>query len=406
MAILGALFAALLFAPQTDYVAGGLKALDANQPAAAEPLFRKAIEAEPGDYSAHFNLALALSLEHKDPEAVAELRKTLELKPGLYEANLNLGILLLRDGQAAEALPVLKEAAEAKAKDVKPKDLRPNLYYAQALFDTGDAAQAERHFAALAEIDPKSTAAQLGLARALFQQGKLPEATEHFRSAGSQDGLLEVAGALEKAGRKDEAIAIYKEFPDDPAVRTHLGQIQIDNKDAAAAVANLEEAVRKSPNPANRLALADAYKLNKQPEKVIEQLQLAVASEPNNYERRMSLGRTLRDERRLVPASEQFLAAAKLKPDAVEAWNELASAAIVSENYAAGLAALDHVRALGKEIPGDYFRRAITLDKLQQKPQALAAYRQFLAAANGAHPNQEIQARARVRIIENELRKK
>jgi Tfp pilus assembly protein PilF len=401
MAIFAAFLAALLFAPQVDYLADGIKALDANRPAAAEPLFRKAIEAESGDYAAHFNLALALSLQRKDAEAVSELRKTLELKPGLYEANLNLGILLLRDKQPAAALPLLKEAAEAQAKDA-----RPNLYYAQALLDTGDAAEAAQRFASAAAIDPKSTAAQLGLARALLEQGKLPEAAEHFRAAAFKDGLLEVAAALEKVGRKEEAIAIYKEFPDDPAVRTHLGQMQIESKDVAAAVPNLEEAVRKSPTSANRLALADAYRLNKQPAKTIEQLQLAVVSDPDNYDLRMSLGRTLRDEHRLVPASEQFLAAAKLKPDAVQAWNELASAAIVSENYAAGLAALDHVRALGKEIPGDFFLRAITLDKLKQKPQALAAYQQFLSSDNGAHPDQDFQARTRMRIIENELRKK
>ena len=62
------------------------------------------------------NLALALSLQQKDPEAIAELRKTLELKPGLYEADLNLGILLLRSGKPADAAVVLKEASEAKPK--------------------------------------------------------------------------------------------------------------------------------------------------------------------------------------------------------------------------------------------------------------------------------------------------
>jgi Tfp pilus assembly protein PilF len=399
MVVPGALFVALLFAPQVDYLADGLKALDANQPAAAEPLFRKAIEAAPGDYGAHFNLALALSLERKDAEAVSEFRRTLELKPGLYEADLNLGTLLLRDKQPAEALPVLKEAAETK-----PKEIRPNLYYAQALLDIGDAAHAAERYAGVLEIDPKANGAELGLARAFFRQDKLPDAAQHFRAAGSKDGLLEVAAAFEKAGRTDEAVAIYKEFPDDPAIRAHLGLIQIDNKDAAAAIPNLEEAVRKSPVTSNRLALADAYRLNKQPAKAIEQLQLAVLSDPDNYDLRMQLGRILRDEHRLIPAGDQFLTAAKLKPDSVQAWHELAAAAIVGENYAAGLAALDKVRALGQEIPGDFFLRAITLDKLKQKPQALAAYRQFLAADNGSHPDQEFQARARMRIIENELK--
>ena len=79
-----------------DYLSDAQKALAANQPAVAEPLLRKAIEQDAADYGAHFNLALALSLQRKDAEAIAELNRTLALKPGLYEANLNLGILLLR----------------------------------------------------------------------------------------------------------------------------------------------------------------------------------------------------------------------------------------------------------------------------------------------------------------------
>src|SRR3569623_173992 len=86
---------AQLLAQPADYLAQGMKALDANQPAAAEPLFRKAVEANPSDLQANFNLALVLGMENKDPEAVAVWRKTLELKPGLYEADLNLGILLI-----------------------------------------------------------------------------------------------------------------------------------------------------------------------------------------------------------------------------------------------------------------------------------------------------------------------
>jgi predicted Zn-dependent protease len=392
MGLFGAFLVMLLGTSLEDDLADALKFLDAKQPAQAEPLLRKAIAAEPADYFAHFNLALALSMQQKDPEAVAEYRKTLELKPGLYEADLNLGTLLLRDRQPADAVPVLKEASEAR-----PQEKRPALYYAQALLDSGDAAEAETRFAALGEKD--------GLARAYFAQSKLAEAAEEFRAAADKNGLLQVAAAYEKSGDQAGAIAIYKEFPDDPAVREHLGRLQVDANDAVAAIPNLEDAVRKSPNTANRLALADAYRLAKQPAKMLQQLQLAAIADPGNFDLRMAYGRALRDNHNLIPAAQQFLAATKLHPDAVPAWNELASALIVGENYPAGLAALDHIRALGKEIPGDYFLRAITLDKLKQRPEAIAAYKQFLSADGGNHPDQEFQARQRVRIIENELKK-
>src|ERR1700683_2380019 len=128
MALSCALAVLLLFSPQQDFLAEGLKALDANQPAAAEPLLRQAVEADANDFSAHFNLALALSLQQKDAEAIQELRRTLELKPGLYQADSNLGTLLLRNKRAAEAVPVLKEALESTA-NTGAKGARANFLY-------------------------------------------------------------------------------------------------------------------------------------------------------------------------------------------------------------------------------------------------------------------------------------
>jgi tetratricopeptide (TPR) repeat protein len=406
MAVWCAWAAVLLFAPQQDFLADGLKALDANQPAAAETLLRQAVASSPDDFSAHFNLALALSLEQKDAEAIQELRRTLELKPGLYQADSNLGTLLLRNKRPAEALPALKEAAA-----LKPVEPRINLLYAQALFETGDVAQAGEYYRKAAELDPKSAAALVGLARSDLKLAKLPEAAEHFRAAASIDpqykgAMLELAAEYERARMIPEAIAVYGEFPDNAAAKERLARLQVDNGNSAAAIPTLEAAVRQAPSVANRLALADAYKLNKQTGKVIEQLQLAAVSDPASFEVRMDLGRELRDQRRFVPAAAQFAAAAKIRPGEVKAWNELAAVLVVSEDYAGGLAALDHVRALGKEVPGDFFYRAISLEKLRQPKPALEAYRHFLDADGGKMPDQEFQARQRVRIIESELNRR
>src|SRR5690348_10983970 len=107
-----AILAALLALQTPDYTAEGAKALDDGHYEAAAQAFTKAIEADPKDYTAHFNLALAYSFLGKDAEGVAEYRKVLELKPGLYEAELNAGILLLRQKNPADALALLSQAAE------------------------------------------------------------------------------------------------------------------------------------------------------------------------------------------------------------------------------------------------------------------------------------------------------
>src|ERR1700733_2403071 len=182
MALSCALLAVLLFAPQQDFLAEGLRALDANQPAAAEPLLRQAVQADTNDFSAHFNLALALSLQQKDIEAIAELRRTLELKPGLYQGDSNLGTLLLRNKRAAEALPVLKEALESTPKTGE-KAARANFLYAQALYETGAFEQTKKNCRAAVELDPNSAAAQSGFGRCLFKQSHVSEAADRLLAA-------------------------------------------------------------------------------------------------------------------------------------------------------------------------------------------------------------------------------
>jgi tetratricopeptide (TPR) repeat protein len=401
----GALFLLFMLAPADDYLADGIKALDANQPAAAEPLLRKAVETSPTDVQAQFNLALVLGMEGKDSEAIAGYRKTLELSPALYEADLNLGILLLRNKQSADATIVLKEAATLKL-----HEFRPQVYYAQSLFETADFEQAEKKYRDAAEIDGKSGPASLGIARSLLKQGKLAESEPYYRTAASLDpayknAILELGSEFDKSGQGAEAIAIFKEFPSNPAVTARLTQLLLDSNNALAAIPNLEAAVKRLPNTANRLALIDAYKQTGQTTKVLEQLRLATALDGDNFDLRMSYGRALRDKRLFPEAVRQFQAAATLKPDSVTAWNDLAGALIVESQFDEGLAALDHVKALGKEIPGDLYLRAITLDKMHRKQPAVDAYKQFLSVAGGKYPDEEFLSRQRVRIIENELKR-
>jgi tetratricopeptide (TPR) repeat protein len=405
MWVLAAL-ALLLFRPATDYEAEGLKALDAKQYEQAAQLFSQAIQADPKDYAAHFHLALAYSLLGKDAEAIPEYQKTLDLKPGLYQAELNIGMLLLRDQRAKEAKPYLDAAVEAK-----PKEFRPQYYLAEALSAAGDASAAEAHYQAAAELDPKSAAAHLGLGRAQAKQNRLAEAAEHFRKAAEldpkfDDAILELASLFEQNHQPEEAVALYKKFPDNVAVEERLGELLIETKRYGEAIPYLERAVGGSPTPANRLALATAYELNQEPQKGLTQLAQAVAAEPTNYALHMRYGRDLRDVRQFLPAAEQFAAAAKLKPDSREAWNELAAMLNSAEQYPEALAALVRVHALGQEIPGDYYLRAIILDRLKQYQPARDAYQKFLDTSGGKNPNEEFKARQRIRIIERILSKR
>lgn len=402
------LFAAALWLLAQDPApsAEGMKALEEQRWEAAAQAFEKAAAADPKDYAARFHRALALGMLKRDAEAVAGYRAVLELKPGLYEAQLNLGMLLLRQNQAAEAVGPLEAAAEQK-----PGEFRPVFYAGEAQFAVGQWGRAEARFAKAVQIDPKSAAAHYALGRARARLGRLDEAAQSLRTAAGidvsyRDGLLELASLYEKARRPEEALAIYREFPELAAARERAGELLLEAGKAADAIAPLEEAVAKSPTTANRFALAAAYMRSHQSAKAIPLLEQAAAAEPRNYDLRLTYGRALMDSKQFLNAAREFSRAAQIQPDAVQAWSELATALILAEIYPQALAALDRVRALGGEKPGHIYFRAITLDRTKQLKPALEAYRQFLAASGNQNPNEEFKARQRIRIIEKELSKR
>lgn len=387
-----------------DFQAEGMKALEAQQYNAAVAAFTKAAAADPDDFVPRFHLGLAYSLMNQDAAAIENYRKTLQLKPGLYQAELNLGMVLLRQKRPDEAQPLLADAARQK-----PAEFRPLFYLAQSQLDSSPA-DAEKSYQAALAIDPKSAAAEAGLGQALLKQNRLDEAAGHLRKACEIDAayrpaLLELAAAYEAQKQNEPAIAIYREFPENPGARERVGVLLIQSGQAADAIPQLEAAVKQSPTTANRAALATAYLKAKQFDKALPLVEQALQKEPNDYDLRMLYGRLLRDKRDLKPAAQQFFLAARIKPDSAEAWSEMAGVLIVAEDYGPGLAALDKVRQLGAEKAGHVFLRAITLDRLHQPEPALESYQRFLAMSQGQNPNEEFKARQRIRILEKEKKK-
>lgn len=384
------LFAALLAqsllaqitpAQSADFDAAGKKALDARNYPEAIAAFRQAVAADPADYAAHFNLGFAYTMAGNDAQAVDEFKKVLELHPGIFEPQLNLGVSLLRLSRFAEA---------------------------------------ETAYRAALSIKPESAASEEGLGRALAHQNKMTDAEPHYRKAVSldpsyQNSLLDLAVAYEANHQSAAAIAIFREFPTDPAAEERMGALLLESGNSADAIPPLEFAVAKSPTQANRLALAQAYVKEKQLAKAEPLVAAALAQaapvrqpappqEENDL--RMFYGRILRDQRKFNDAAAQFQIVATRQPESVPAWTELAAVELVAEKFPQALAAFDRVRALGAETTPDFFFRALAHDHLHQAKDALEDYSKFLAAAKGAFPDQEFQARQRVLALEKELGKR
>ncbi len=398
-----AVAAALLIWQAVDPAAEGQKALNEGRYDEAVTAFSKAVAADPKDFFSHFNLALAYGYLRRDAEGVAEYRKTLDLKPGLYEAELNASILLMRDHAPAEALPLLLSSVAQKASEFQPRFL-----LAEAQLQTGAVDDSVASFTAALAIDPRSADAHLGLAHALARREDLAEAAPHFRQAAAlgaqyRPALLELAGLYEKADLLTEAVAIYKEFPENAAAQRRMSELLLETNSSAEAAARLERVYAAEPSPANRALLAQAYVASRRLDKAIPLLADAVAADAANFELRMSYGRALRDSRRFAEAAVQFQEAARLKPGEAAAWTESGAALSLADQPEAALAAFERAYDLGQDTPGNWFSRAIILDKLRKLKPALDAYQRFLALSHGGLPDQEFQARQRSRIIQREL---
>jgi tetratricopeptide (TPR) repeat protein len=111
------------------------------------------------------------------------------------------------------------------------------------------------------------------------------------------------------------------------------------------------------------------------------------------------------EKRLFAEASEAFRRRIQLVPEDIAGYTNLASARYLMKDYAGTVAALERVAALGKDTAGTYFLRGIALDQMGLKDAAFDNYQRFLEAGGEKNPDQEFQARQRLRVLALELKR-
>src|SRR5271167_3121761 len=71
-------------------------AIQKNDFAGAETLLKKALDKDPNNYQAWFDLGFVLNHLARTDESIAAYRKSVAAKPDVFESNLNLGLMLAR----------------------------------------------------------------------------------------------------------------------------------------------------------------------------------------------------------------------------------------------------------------------------------------------------------------------
>jgi len=281
----------------------------------SEELYRKAVEAAPGEPQCHFNWAMALSRVGNLRSSARELEATLRLDPEFPEAGFILGRtyaflgdfdaakgevqrLLAADETKAQGLCLAGEMARLqedlegatswylRAAAADPFYDNPPTYLGAAYFSLGDLDAAEKWTQRALVLDPDSVRAlnRLGLIR--YRQGRLKEAEQVFSRAESK-------------------------HPGYALVYNNLAVIYFEQGDIASAKAAYGRSIAAAPESTYaHLGLAMALERNREFAAAKREYRTALAIDPTYreaYQRLAALHRQLGE----VELAQGVLASAK-----------------------------------------------------------------------------------------------
>ena len=398
-------------APQSPALQAANDALAAQRWDQAVQLLQPLAAANPHDAHILYDLGSAQDALDQSSPAESSYRAAIAADNQYLEPRAALGLLLARQGRMDDARTALIAAAALKTED---KPLRARVLRALARIDekTRPAVARDELLAAL-QISPETPDDTLMAAElAESANGGGAAAEEAFRrllAAQPNDpaAAASLAHLLVQQKRNDEAQALLestlKAHPGDPALSVQLASLLTSEGKNAQALPLVESAHAADPaNPDLAHMLALLYLDRKQFDRAEPLLAAQVAAHPHDGALADADAHALIELKRFQDA-EAVLRPVVTDPkffSGKDAWGEAAFdlAFAASENGQP-----DQVLRIVAEratvlppTPSILFLTAISLDKLHRRKEAIEAYRQFLAASDGAFPNEEFEARHRL----------
>jgi Flp pilus assembly protein TadD len=196
--------------------------------------------------------AMAAHQAGRMAEADALYRRAIEAEPGNAQALRLRGILARERGERDASLRYLRRACE-----VAPGDPQPLAELAVSRMAAGDLERAEADLREALALDPGRSRALANLGALLQYRGHITEAIVYHERALAQEPQdfelrCNLARALVDAGRGAEALALCDEAlaaaPGHPLLLAARGAVLIDLGDYALAAAALEGAVLRYPD--------------------------------------------------------------------------------------------------------------------------------------------------------------
>jgi tetratricopeptide (TPR) repeat protein len=196
-------------APATDFyrlVDRASTLLEKGQLPEALAEWRNAVELDPEDGRAHYNLALTYDRMARAEDAIREYRRSIEISPTNDSAYTNLGTAIIGQGRLDEAIALFEKGLAVNPRNAK---LEGNL--GAALLEKGQTDDAITHLRRALEVEPDSTNTLGALGWALARKGQMEESTAIFRRAvelapAAPDMQFSLARVLAAQGRFKEAV--------------------------------------------------------------------------------------------------------------------------------------------------------------------------------------------------------
>ena len=353
-----------------------------------------------------FDLGFAQSHLGKITEAIAAYKKAMQLSPKWFEAQQNLGLALAKSGDLTAAASALKFAVTLKPTvGGQPALAAAWLSLAQVTEESAPQESLAAYQKAT-ELDPANPDAQLGIARMAERSGNAAAAEQQYlklAAAGSNDSIEQLIGLYLKQKRFTEAETWLHKYiaanPQNAAAQLQLGKLQAAEGKTQEAIATLEPLYNASPDPKVARDLASLYLETKQYPAAADLLGPLIAQSPTDAQLHLDYGTALMHQLKYSEAQTVLLKAVQLNPNLVQAYSDLAYAAEQNKNYELTIRVLDGRAKLQPETPATYFLRATAYDNLRMYKPAAANYKLFLGVAAGKFPDQEFQARHRLKAI-------
>jgi len=225
----------------------GVAELRLGKPREAAAQLREAIAGNPQTGGANLFLGIAYTQMHLLDESIAALSREIELNPKNAQAQMWLGVVELQAGHPEKATAPLDRAVELEPNNLNILDYRGKAHNDVAL----------ESYARMASIDPNSWHVHKVQAEILGREKRygqaIAEYLEAIKTAPGNADLYEELGDIYRQSASLELAqhAYSKELelsPNNPIAMYNLGQIDIENGDAAKGLELLRTVIASYEN--------------------------------------------------------------------------------------------------------------------------------------------------------------